>query len=265
MKIEDFAEESRRFLNEVLNAAKNSSCEESSENHSFGRKFILIHANHVQSLADDVIMLEDKGRTGSSPILVRGMLESLFILGAATRNPTFFGQKIVYDLEESARFARSDAKKADSDRLKQFLIQQAEVAEKNACNLKLRHNIENSEKWRPCDCAATAKLFRQYAIDYSNYSRSVHAELFSTVIGEDGRTSAHVMRTVAFICLETSRFAFGVFPPGASQQFAEKLANLFQQLHQWEQAETTKAMYQSEMAGESQITRHKRAAPFDSN
>jgi|ERR1035437_488263 hypothetical protein len=79
-------------LKAVLFSVEQPEENETSDN-NFRRAFILHHAKSILQITEDILDLEDRKRTSSSPLLVRGMLESLFILGAAARNKKFMGQK----------------------------------------------------------------------------------------------------------------------------------------------------------------------------
>ena|SRR5664279_5562112 len=110
MQLEELTEKSCEVLEETLSKVKQSDISETDDS-NFRRAFILSHARCVLQIAEDVLDLEDRGRITSSPLLVRGMLESLFILGAAALHKDFMGQKIIYDFEKSAEYARLAAKK----------------------------------------------------------------------------------------------------------------------------------------------------------
>ena len=135
MRIEDIAEQSYGLLNEVLCNVEWSTADGNTTAASFRRSFILIQAAYIQKLADDALWLEDQKRTRSSPLIIRGMLESLFILGAAVHKEAFAQEKVVFDFEQAARYARDDAKKeAASAELKKYLLASADADEKIATN-----------------------------------------------------------------------------------------------------------------------------------
>ena len=64
------------------------------------------------------------------------MLESLFILGAAIHKVPFAQEKVVFDFEQAAHYARNDAKKAASAELEKHLLASAAEDDKMAVELE---------------------------------------------------------------------------------------------------------------------------------
>jgi hypothetical protein len=62
--------------------------------------FIYLHARNICELGDDVVALEATNRSRAARILVRPMLESLFSLVAAVKDPSFPARKIVAEQED---------------------------------------------------------------------------------------------------------------------------------------------------------------------
>jgi hypothetical protein len=62
--------------------------------------FIYLHARNICELGDDVVALEAGNRSRAARILMRPMLESLFSLPAAVKDPSFPARKIVAEQED---------------------------------------------------------------------------------------------------------------------------------------------------------------------
>ena len=62
--------------------------------------FIYLHARNICELGDDVVALEAVNRSRAARIFVRPMLESLFSLAAAVKDPSFPARKIVAEQED---------------------------------------------------------------------------------------------------------------------------------------------------------------------
>lgn len=264
MQLEDLADQSYELLKAVLFGAEEPEEREPTYN-NFRRSCILSQAKSILQITEDILDLEDRKRTSSSPLLVRGLLENLFILGAAARNEKFMGQKVVYDFEMAAHYARATAKKTSSERLKEYLEDQASSHEEIAKNISKEHQINDKFKWSPVDCAQEADLLRQYAIEYAHYSTATHGELFSLVFREQGWTTAHVIRTVAFVCLKSAEFLLSSIKTKDRIDLAKQLINLFKELTEMERAGKMRELYWDEMKGQQPITRGKRSARLQQN
>ena len=265
MRIEDLAEQSYGLLSGVLCNVQRSTADGNATAACFRRSFILIQAAYIQQLADDALWLEDQKRTRSSPLIIRGMLESLFILGAAIHKVPFAQEKVVFDFEQAAHYARNDAKNASSAELGKYLLASAGADEKIAANLRKRHKIENKFRWMPSDCALEAGLFRQYAIFYALYSRSTHAELFSTIDSANESTSLHVFRTVALVCLEAVKYVIGIIEVDDKENLEKRRVRLFSQMKKFEGSAGLKGLHIQEMFGKPVIKRGKRASRLQQN
>jgi hypothetical protein len=264
MQLEDLADQSFELLKAVLLGVEEPEAHETTYN-NFRRSCILSQAKSILKITEDIFDLEDRKRTSSSPLLVRGMLENLFILGAAARNEKFMGQKVIYDIEMTAHYARTTAKKASSKRLKEYLEDQASSYEEIAKNIRQEHQINDKFKWSPVDCAQEADLLRQYAIEYAHYSTATHGEHFSLVFREQGWTTAHVVRTVTFVCLKSAEFLLISIKTKERIDLAKQLINLFKELTELERAGKMRELYMNEMKGQQPITRGKRGSRSQQN
>jgi hypothetical protein len=195
------------------------------------------------------------------------MLENLFILGAAARNKKFVGEKVVYDMEMTARYARSIAKKTSLKikELKEYLEDQAISYENIAEKIRKKHQIYDTLKWSPVDCAQEADLLRQYAIEYAHYSTATHGELLSLLFREQKWTTVHVIRTVTFICLKSAEFLLISSNTKNGDNLAKQLAILVKEFKEMEGAGQMKELYYKEMKGQQAITRGTRNSRSQQN
>ena len=86
----------------------------------------------------------------------------------------------------------------------------------------------------PSDSALEAGLFRQYAIFYALYSRSTHAELFSTIDSANESMSLHVFRTVALVSLEAVKYVIGIVEVDDKESLEKRRVGLFSQMKKFE-------------------------------
>ena len=264
MQLEDLADQSYEVLRAVLFGVEEPEEHETTYN-NFRRFCILSQAKSILQITEDILDLEDRKRTSSSPLLVRGMLENLFILGAAARNEKFMGQKVIYDFEMTAQYARATAKKTSSKKLKDYLEDQAISHEQIAQNIRQEHQINDKFKWSPVDCALEADLLRQYAIEYAHYSTATHGELFSLVSRQQEWTTAHVIRTAAFVCLKTAEFLLNSVKTKNRMDLAKQQINLVKEFAEMERAGKMRDLLRDEMKGEQPIARGKRSARLQQN
>lgn len=192
-------------------------------------------------------------------------MENLFILGAAARHKEFMGQKIIYDLEMAAHYARSTAKRSSSKELKEYLEDQASSSENVAKNLRQKHQINGTFKLSPVDCAEKADLLRQYAIGYAHYSTATHGEFFSLFFREQKWMTAHVVRTVAFICLTASGFLISSVKTKGEEQLEKQRIKLIASLAKLEREGKMNELHLNEMSGKPAIIRGKKKARLQQN
>jgi hypothetical protein len=63
---------------------------------------IKLHAKNILDLARDVIFLESHGHDAGAPVIARAMLESLFKLGVAVKDPELAARKTLLEFEWDA-------------------------------------------------------------------------------------------------------------------------------------------------------------------
>ncbi len=264
MQLEEITEKSCELLKETFSSIEQPDVA-ATDDSNFRRAFIISHARCILLIAEDVLDLEDRGRINSSPLLVRGMLENLFILGAAARHKDFMGQKAIYDFEKAAEYSHLAAKKTSSPALKAVLDDQATSGKLIAKNLRQKHQITGQFKWSPMECALAADLFERYAIEYAHYSTATHGEFISLFFRERAWTTAHVVRTVAFVCLKAVEFLLISIKTKESDILAKQLIGLFKVLTELERTGEMKELYKNEMKGQQPIARGKRSARLQQN
>lgn len=264
MELENTAEKSKDLLKDLLQFLSLHSRD--GDAISNGRDgFVLIYARQIHELTEDVLNLEDQKRTHATPLLVRGMLESLFILGAATHEISFAGEKVVFDIEQTAKYAGRDAKKATSQTLKDYLHSQISQCEEIARDLRERLQIKHKLSWSPVDCAEKSGLFRQYAIDYAIYSAATHGELFSVILAQNQRSSVHIFRTITFACLEAVRFVLSVFHLDVTNRFEDRRKALLAELLKLERDGKLKQLYAAGLSGQPTIVRNRKTGGLQKN
>ena len=263
MQLQNLTEQSYDLLESILSGVEKLDKSETIYS-AFRHTFIFSHTTNILNTAEDVLDLEDRKRASSAPLLVRGMLESLFIVGAASRNEKFVGQKIIYDLEKSAEYEMAATKKTSSETLIKYLQEQAGSHREMAINLRQKHQISGKFKWAPIDCAVEAGLFRIYAIQYADYSQSTHAEFTNLFLFSDKKT-AQVYGTVAFVCLKAVEFLLSSVKLNNHIDFAVQLKGLYGAMREMEQGGEIRELILNELAGHQPIVRGKRKARSQNN
>lgn len=264
MQLEDLTKQSYELLKAVLLGLEQPDENETSDT-GFRCVFIRDHANSILQISEDILDLEERNRTSSSPLLVRGMLENLFILGAAARNKKLMGEKVIYDMEMTAYYARLAKNRTLSKELKEYLEDQTVSFENIAKNIRQKHQVTDKLKWSPLACAQEADLLRQYAIEYAHYSAATHGEYFSLFLREKKWTTAHAIRTVAFICLKSVEYLLVSIKTKDGANLAKRLVALFNELKEMEHTGQTKELYCNEMKGQQPITRGTRNRRLQQN
>ena len=108
-------------------------------------------------------------------------------------------------------------------------------------------------------------MFRQYAIFYALYSRSTHAELFSTIDSANESTSLHVFRTVAHVCLEAVKYVIGFIEVDDKKSLEKRRVGMLSQMKKFEGSAELKELHKQEMFGKPAIARGKRASHLQQN
>ena len=73
--------------------------------------FIYLHARNICEVGDDVFAVSLSNRSRAAQILVHPMLESLFSLAAAAKNPAFPAKKIVAEQEDQIKRFKSGSRR----------------------------------------------------------------------------------------------------------------------------------------------------------
>src|SRR5262245_28470509 len=96
MELDRIAEESFSLLGRVLDESIELKSEE-----NVRIAFVYHHARNIYQLGQDVIFLFEAGRFDSCPVIVRAMLESLFKLIAAVKQPDAAVQILTSEAEDA--------------------------------------------------------------------------------------------------------------------------------------------------------------------
>src|SRR5207247_4641332 len=116
MELDEIAEQSFGLLSQVLDesiALKNGE--------DMRRAFVYRHARNIYQLGRDVIFLLESSRLDSCPVIVRAMLESLFKLVAAVKQPDAAVQILISEVEDDlARITKWLAPVACAPAIKSF-------------------------------------------------------------------------------------------------------------------------------------------------
>lgn len=133
--------------------------------------YVQRHANSIAHLAHDALLLIDSGHFAGPPLLVRGMMESAFILVAATKDRAFVEEKLLGEITDWRRRAIKALAHADPPQSASFPeLDKLEAIVRADYGLKGR-------KFRVEDIAKIAELEVHYAFEYFYYSQHTHAEL----------------------------------------------------------------------------------------
>lgn len=186
--------------------------------------FIYLHARNICELGDDVLALEAAKRTRASRISVRPMLESLFSLVAAVKDPTFPARKVVAEQEdEIERFKVW----TEEDQLLEFQGK-LEEAKRQVRDLRREHAITQKKKWNARETAQEAGLDWHYRRDYFSCSGNIHSKAGSLMFYERQFDSELSLISVVSIFLTT------VHQIGPTLESAMSLAQIEEKTRLWE-------------------------------
>lgn len=191
----ELAESSLNLLNDILEQA----CTKI-DAPDLRTSFIYRHARNIATLADDVFELESLGRISASRIVVRSMIESLFSLVAAVKNPSFAAEKVVAEIEDELKRLKkieraspsnehADLKEAER-MLTGFLAQMREM-----------HSVCTHREWNAYQTAEEAQLGWHYLHQYFLFSKYVHSTTSGIISGEEQLSRGQTFQTALFVLL----------------------------------------------------------------
>jgi hypothetical protein len=185
-------------------------------------KFVYRHTRNINQLGQDVLFLMESGRLESCQVIVRAMLESLFKLIAAVKQPEAALQIFISELE------------ADAERMK--LLNPIECApgvdcfKSFAAKLRNEHNVTSQKEWSTFACADAAELIDKYRGEYFVFSGRAHASTGGIILEEGKIGSGCALQTLLFIVIYASGGFVQVIQTKTPQQHIDESARLLNKL-----------------------------------
>ena len=163
--------------------------------------FIYRHTRNIFDLGGDLLALELLGRTSATRIVVRPMIESLFRIVAALKNPSFAAEKLVAELEDEVQRIQQWILVDDSNDFHSGMEETTKLLTEYAQRLRHTHSITTRNRWNVFDTAKAAQLDWQYARDYFLYSKYVHSTVSGIISQEYQVGRGYVLQTAIFVIL----------------------------------------------------------------
>jgi hypothetical protein len=198
---------------------------------------ISLHAQNLLRLAQDIIFLESHGRSASTPTIARAMLESLFKLGVAVKNPDLAARMTLLEWEWDAIQSTMPGS-YPRDLAKIRLTAEYVPIGQRVGTLSRRWGFQEEEyrqierkfttkKW--ADHAGLGFLYKHRYAELSNYSHAVSTAFIAPAV------PAFVLAVVTLCLLEASeRVAarFNTEIPSDQHTALATLRQLFDSYHQ---------------------------------
>lgn len=205
--------ESFNLLRKVLDESK-----EFEEGNDCRVVFIYRHARNIYQLGQDVIFLLESGRLDSCQVILRAMLEGLFKLVAAVKQPEAAIQILISELE------------ADVERMKRLdpieCAPGIKCSTEVATNLRKEYSITSKNKWSTIECAFAADLVDKYRGDYFIFSGHSHASTGGIIMQENQVGAGHALQTLLYIVTYASGSFVQVIQTKTPQQHIDKSAQI---------------------------------------
>jgi hypothetical protein len=190
--------------------------------------FVYRHAVTIQRLAEDVMRLEADGHHYSSAIIVRSILECLFNLVAAVKEPRFAVEKLVWEVEDEMKKIRKWISTTGEDGV--GFEETITNLETTSSFLRQKHNISGTLNWNAFECAKKADLVDEYRREYFIYSKAVHATASGIISREQKVGRGHIRQTVLMALLHASGYMVQVVPTKSPQKHIDATADLIEKL-----------------------------------
>jgi hypothetical protein len=216
MKLDQIAKQSFVLLGEVLDESIELKNEE-----NVRIAFVYRHARNIYQLGQDVIFLFEAGRLDSCPVIVRAMLESLFKLVAAVKQPDAAVQILIREAED------------DLKRITKWLDPVAcapAIRDLSSFVQRLRsdYQITSTKKWNTLECAEAAELGDQYRSEYFHFSGHAHATAGGIILQEVSFGAGQVLQTTLAVVLCATGHAVQVVPTKTPQRHIDTSTRLLQ-------------------------------------
>ena len=218
MKLDEIADRSFGLLGQVLDESiklKNGE--------DMRRAFVYRHARNIYQLGRDVIFLLESSRLDSCPVIVRAMLESLFKLVAAVKQPDAAVQILISEVEDDlARITKWLDPVACAPAIKSF----TEFAQR----LRSDFQVTSFKKWTTLACAEAAELGGQYRGEYFHFSGHAHSTTGGIILQEVSFGAGQVLKTTLPVVLSAVGHAVQVVPTNSPQKHIDQSARLLKKV-----------------------------------
>jgi hypothetical protein len=187
------------------------------------RAFVYRHARNIYQLGHDALFLLESSRLDSCPIIVRSMLESLFKLVAAVKEPQAAVQILISEVED------------DLSRITKWLDPVAcapAISNLTQFTQRLRreHKITSSKKWTTLACAEAADLGEQYRGEYFHFSGHTHATTGGIILQEESFGAGQVLQVTLATLLSAVAHAVQVLPNESPQKCIDESTHILRQV-----------------------------------
>ena len=218
MELDQIAEQSFGLLGRILDE---SMALKSGED--MRRAFVYRHARNIYQLGRDVILLIEACRLDSCPIIARAMLESLFKLAVAVKQPDSAIQILISEVED------------DLGRITKWLDPAScAPAIKHLSNfaqrLRNEYQITSVKKWNTLACAEAAELGEQYRGEYFHFSGHAHATTGGIILQELSFGAGQVLQTTLAVVLSATGHAVQVVPTNSPQKHLDESVELLRNM-----------------------------------
>lgn len=221
MKSPELVEQGLGLLGRILDEAY----ERAPEN-DLRSAFIYRHARNISDLGDDILALELEDRTSAARIVVRPMIESLFRIVVALKNPSFAAEKVVAELEDEVERIQNWVRVDSSHDFQHEMAETLQLLTDYSQRLRLEHKVTSRNKWNVFDTAKAAELDWQYARDYFLYSKYVHSTVSGIISQEYQIGRGHVLQTTTFVILAAAGYAVQAIETATPQAHIDEATRL---------------------------------------
>ncbi len=186
--------------------------------------FVYRHARNICQLGQDVLCLEPRGQSDSSPIIVRAMLESLFKMVAATKMADASVGIVLTEVEEEIAHINQWIRVVGDEAvdLKDTVQELSSFAQK----LRVQYCVQSAKKWNVFECAKVAELDGVYRQCYFLFSKHTHATASGIIAQEYQVARGIVLQAVVFVVLSAVGDLVQVVKTRTPQQHVDEATKL---------------------------------------
>jgi hypothetical protein len=189
--------------------------------------FIYHHAQNILTLSRDILFLDQNSRVNSNYIIIRTVLESLFNLVAATKNPSFAKEKMAAEPNDAKKQIEKGIRDVgDFDGKKVKLVSRL-----TGFYQQLRNwfSITRHPEWNTCKVAQEAGLLSLYRTDYFMFSTNTHANIVGIVEQKNQTERQRIIHITIFILFAAVESIIHVM--GSSESYKKELTELRNELN----------------------------------